>query len=100
MHCTFSLVCAMETYNYQNCVKMNFPSLKHFVANRLLSCTITNKIAGSSLIFYLELAQEKNPDGIHVLFSEVHDGSLRDTRSKKIIKSIVNKKKRIIEKES
>ena len=86
MHCTFSLVCAMETYNYQNCVKMNFPLLKHLVANRVLSCTITKKIAGSGLNFYLELAQEKNPDGIHVLFSEVHDGSLRDTKSKKIMK--------------
>ena len=86
-HCTFSLICAMETNNYQNSVKMNFPSLKYLVANRVISRTMTKKIAGRGSNFYLELAQKKNPDGIRVFLNEVHDGSFRVKRSKKIIES-------------
>ena len=73
---------------------MNFPSLRHLVPKECSSRTMTKKIAVSGLNFYLELAQKKNPDGIHVLFNEIYDGSVRVTRSKKIIESIVSKKKK------
>ena len=69
---------------------MNFPSLQQLVDNRVLSCTMTKKNAVSGLNFHLELPH-KSPDGTNVLFTEVHDGSIRDTRSKKIIESIVEK---------
>ena len=60
---------------------------KHLVAKRVPSRTMTKKIAGRGSNFYLELAQKKNPDGIHVFLNEVHDGSFRVKRSKKIIES-------------
>ena len=70
---------------------MNFPSLQQLLDNGVLSCTMTKKIAVSGLNFHLELALKRNPDGTNVLFTEMHDGSIRDTRSKKIIESIVEK---------
>ena len=45
-HCTFSLICAMETYNYQNCVKMNFPSLKHIVPKSAQAVSWPRKLQG------------------------------------------------------
>ena len=51
---------------------------------------MAQKIAGSGLnSHHLELAHKRNPDRIHVLFTEAHDGSDRVTKSKKIIESIV-----------
>ena len=48
------------------------------------------KIAGSGLKFHhLELAHKRKPDGIHVLLTEDHVGTVRVTRSKKLILSVV-----------
>ena len=50
------------------------------------------KFAGSGLklhYMYLELAHKRKPDGVHVLFTKEHVGTVRVTRSKKLIESIV-----------
>ena len=80
----------METCNNQNRVKMNFPSLQNLVDHRLFSHIMAWKIAGSGLKFHhLELAHKRKPDEIHVLFTEEHVGTVRVTRSKKLIISVV-----------
>ena len=76
----------METCNNQNCVKMNFPSLQNLVDNKLFSHIMAWKIAGSGLKFHhLELTHKRKPDG----FTEEHVGTVRVTRSKKLIESVV-----------
>ena len=88
--CTFSLICAMEICINQNRVKMNFPSLHNLVDNRVFSHIMAWKIAGSGLKFHhLELAHKRKPDGIHVSFTEEHVGTVRVTRSRKLIESVV-----------
>ena len=37
---------------------------------------------------HLELARKRNPDGIHVLFTEEHVVTVRVTRSEKLIESV------------
>ena len=74
-HATFSLTSALETFDYQKRVKKHFPSFQHLVDNRVLSQSMARKIAGSGLNFHhLELAHRRNPDGIRILFAEMHDG--------------------------
>ena len=69
---------------------MNFPLLQDLVDNRVFSHMMTWKIARSGLNFHhLEIAPPRNPDGIHVLFTEEHDGTVRVTKSKKMIKFVV-----------
>ena len=71
---------------------MNFPSLQNLEYNRLFSHIMAWKVAGSGLKFhYLELAHKRKPDGIHVLFTEEHVGTVRVTRSNKLIESVVTK---------
>ena len=66
---------------------MNFPSLQN-LDNRVFSYIIAQTITWSGLNFYhLELAHKRNPDGIHVLFTEEHVGTVRITR-KKLIESV------------
>ena len=80
----------METCNNPNRVKVNFPSLQNLVDNRVFSHIMAWKIAGrGSKFYYLEHAHKRIPDRIHVLFTEEHVGTVKVTRSKKLIESVV-----------
>ena len=80
----------METCNNPNRVKVNFPSLQNVVDNRMFSHIMDWKISGRGLKFhYLELTHKRIPDRIHVLFTEEHVGTVKVTRSKKLIESVV-----------
>lgn len=62
-------------------MNMNIPPLEHFVDNKVLSRSMATKFKFPSLRH-------------NICFNEVHNGSVRVTRSKKIIESIVSKKKK------
>ena len=80
----------METCNNQNRVKMNFQSLQHLVDNRVFSHSMAWKIAVSGLkLHHLELAYNRIPDGIHVLYTKEHARTFRVRRSKKLKEYVV-----------
>ena len=67
----------METCDDQTLVKMNFPSLQNFVDHRVFSHSMASKKLHRVDFHHLELAHKRNPDGILVLFTEEHVGTVR-----------------------
>ena len=70
--------------------KLNLATLQHLVTCGVISKGMSEKIAKSGLCYkHLQLAYERNgEDGIQAFFSERFNGSVRITKSKKIISSV------------
>ena len=70
--------------------KLNLATLQHLVTCGVISKGMSEKIAKSALCYkHLKLAYERNgEDGIQAFFSEIFNGSVRITKSRKIISSV------------
>ena len=70
--------------------KLNLATLQHLVTCGAISKGMSEKIAKSALCYrHLKLAYERNgEDGIQAFFSEIFNGSVRITKSRKIISSV------------
>uniref|UniRef100_A0A8W8NYC9 Exonuclease domain-containing protein n=1 Tax=Magallana gigas TaxID=29159 RepID=A0A8W8NYC9_MAGGI len=84
-------VSAVDFYRYSNVVQSNLPSLQPLIGQKIISCPIAKKIAGSGLqLKHLELAYSRDPvEGIYSLFSEQCGKSVRVSKSRKVTGKIV-----------
>lgn len=84
-------VSAVDFYRYSNVVQSNLPSLQPLIGQKIISCPIAKKIAGSGLqLKHLELAYSRDPvEGIYSLFSEQCGKSVRVSKSRKVTGKLV-----------
>ncbi|XP_061169509.1 uncharacterized protein LOC133178849 [Saccostrea echinata] len=89
---SFTTASAVDFYKYSNVVQVNLPSLQPLVNQKIISCPIAKKIAGSGLQYkHLELAFTRDPiEGIYSLSSEQSGKSVRVTKSKNVTVKLVN----------